>query len=209
MKLRAIKDVLIAKVVTRSIEAQALVFGDAREGGRRHGAPDGHHHQRHRHRDRAQGGQAGQGHQAQGAGVHPGRRGAHHRQVSATTCRRPSRLSKRPTWACLCSTSTSASDRGESDGGCAPRLRSAARSASSSRATIGWRACWAGRTGRGGCGRLRRSALIRGGVVVAHPYPPHGRHHGPARGLSHRQVLPAAAVRQSALQLPLGGGQPG
>ena len=36
MKLRAIKDMLIAKVVRRSIEAEALVFGD-REGRRRHG----------------------------------------------------------------------------------------------------------------------------------------------------------------------------
>ena len=33
MKLRAIKDTLIAKVVKRSIEAQALVFGDSEKAG--------------------------------------------------------------------------------------------------------------------------------------------------------------------------------
>ena len=36
MKLRAIKDMLIAKVVRRSIEAEALVFGDHEKAGGRH-----------------------------------------------------------------------------------------------------------------------------------------------------------------------------
>ena len=110
MKLRAIKDMLIAKVVRRSIEAEALVFGDQREGRRRHGAADRDHHQRHRYRDGPQGGQGGQGRQAQGAGGHPGRRSAHHGQAEGRSAGRHPARSRRPTWGCLCSSSTSASD---------------------------------------------------------------------------------------------------
>ena len=167
MKLRAIKDMLIAKVVRRSIEADALVFGPTEKAGGRHGPADGEDHQRHRHRDRAQGGQ-GSSRTPSSRSRRPSRaRRSASPARRETTCRTPYRPSRKPTWGCPCSSSTTGNDE-------LCRTILAATSLLGRRPARRDPGVAGGRRARMPRPRGEGGSPASGGVVIAHPHPLYG-----------------------------------
>ena len=152
MKLRAIKDMLIAKVVHRSIEAEALVFGEHEKAGgdmvrQTVTITNGIDIETARKVVKLV-----KETQAEGAGRHPGRRGTHHRQEARRPAGgHPGAQGGRP--------------------GYAPAVRQLSRMSDEHRVLfpgddrlegmLEWP-------------RGRDSRSVAGGVVIAHPHPLHG-----------------------------------